>query len=337
MARTGVPQIDGLLEDAAPRALTPQNCLPEAVGVLQDLLIGHDFKRLPGPLGIGRNIFGPRTFEALCEFQDAHALAVTGALDPATLRALVQPGWPRPFACSAYLALVLDVPFAGMIRLVSITSQFEGAGLFAAITRNTDRAGLSFGLIQWTQDTGRLYQLLRAFQEREPDLFVRIFGVGDPALADDLIAHTAKARGGTDASGVTTDPRFDLTRAPWEQRFIEAGHAVALQRVQVDMAVTDFTRSFIRLQSAAPQIRSERGVAFLLDLANQYGDGGARAIIATAQRPGSSEAELLTAIERESLARVRERFGDGPRLAATLNRRHAFRTTALLSEKLLRL
>ncbi len=337
MARTGVPQIDGLLEDPTPRALTPQDCLPETVGFLQDLLIGHGFKRLPGPFGIGRNTFGPRTFEALCQFQETHGLAVTGALDAPTLHVLTEPGWPCPFACCGYLARVLDVPFVGMARLVSITSQFEVAGRFAAMNRNRDRAGFSFGLIQWAQGTGRLYQLLRAFEQREPDHFVRIFGDGDPALAAGLIAHSAQERGGTDASGVTTDARFDLAGAPWERRFVEAGHSIPLQRVQVDVAVIDFTRSFVRVQSAAPQVRSERGVAFLLDLANQYGDGAAGAMIATVQRPGASEAELLAAIERESVARVRARFGDGPRMAAALNRRRTFRTTTLLSEKLLTL
>jgi len=331
MARTELPQIDALLGGLTQHPLGPADCLPDTVGFVQDLLIGHDFKRLPGPLGNGRNTFGPRTLEALSDFQKANGLPSTGMVDQPTLQRLIQPGWPRPIACCGYLALVLDVAFAGMVRLVSVTSMFEGEGLFAAMNRNTDRAGLSFGLIQWAQKAGRLHELLRAFYLREPQLFVTVFGDGDAALAQGLLAHTAKPRGGTDVSGCTTDPRFNLTREPWDQRFVTAGHAIPFQRVQIDVAIDDFTRSFLRLHTAAPQIRSERGIAFILDVANQHGDAGARAIISTVQRPGASEADLIDAIERESLVRIRAIFGEGPQLAAMEKRRQAFRTTALLS------
>lgn len=332
MARTGIAQVDALLEGQATGALAADNCTPETVGFLQDLLIGHSFTRVPGPLGSARGTFGPRTSEAIGAFQRARNLPATGAVDAATLRAFVEPGWPRPMACCGYVASVLDIPFTGMIRLVSITSQFEGAGQFAAINRNTDRAGLSFGLIQWAQKPGRLNELLRAFQSYEPSLFLRMFGGGDAAAAAGLIAHTARTRGGTDDRGLTIDPRFDLIRAPWDQRFIEAGKDPVLQRVQLDVAVEDFTRSFTRLQTFAPQIRSERGIAFMLDVANQHGDGGAREITRTVQRPGMSESELLAAIQQESVARVRAQFGDGAEVESTRNRREAFRTTALLSE-----
>src|SRR5687767_15871744 len=148
MARTGVAQIDALLDGQLASALGADNCTTETVVFLQDLLIGHGFSRIPGPLGTGRGRFGPRTTEAIREFQQARRLPVTGTVDAATLRALTAPGWPRPVACCGYVSLVLDLSFDGMVRLVSITSQFEGAGMFAAINRNTDRAGLSFGLIQ---------------------------------------------------------------------------------------------------------------------------------------------------------------------------------------------
>src|SRR5262249_58776742 len=140
-----------------------------------------------------------------------------------TLETLARTPWARPFACCGYLTLVLDLDFTGLARLVSLTSQFEGAGRFTALNRNTDRAGLSFGLIQWAQKPGRLNELLRAFQSRQPDLFVQVLAGGDANLAQGLIAHTAKIRGGTDASGATIDPRFDLIDDQWVGRFIEAG------------------------------------------------------------------------------------------------------------------
>src|SRR5262245_10636107 len=255
MARTGLAQIDSLLSGATTGALTAANSAAETVGFIQDLLIGHDFKGLPGVLRADRGTFGPRTTDALREFQTAHGLPVTGGLDAATLRAFVAVEWPRPIACRGYVSLVLDIVFSGMVRLVSLTSQFEGAGLFTAINRNTDGAGLSCGLIQWAQKPRRLNELLGGFESLEPALFRRIFGAGDAALAQRLVDHTGKTNGGVDTSGATTDPQFDLIAAPWDARFIEAGRRTELQRAQLDLAVSAFTNSFSRLQVHAPQVR----------------------------------------------------------------------------------
>jgi hypothetical protein len=220
-----------------------------------------------------------------------------------------------------------------MTRLVSFTSQCEGAGRFAAINRNSDGAGLSFGLIQWAQKPLRLNELLTAFQQRERTAFIDIFGAGDAALAADLVRHTAKKRGGTTGDGETTDPRFDLIRSPWTARLLHAGRDLRLQRVQLDVAVEAFTRSAQLLQVSAPEVQSERGIAFLLDVANQHGDGGAASIVKTVRAPGQSEAQLLLAIENESVRRVEKQFGIGSKEAvATRNRREAFRTTPMLSD-----
>jgi hypothetical protein len=57
-----------------------------------------------------------------------------------------------------------------------------------------------------------------------------------------------------------------------EAPFRPAGRDLRLQRVQLDLACEDFRRSFATLQIAAPEVQSERGRAFMLDVANQYGD-----------------------------------------------------------------
>jgi hypothetical protein len=231
-----------------------------------------------------------------------------------------------------YLALALDFASTPLLQIVSITSQFEGAGRFTAINKNTDRAGLSFGAIQWAQKPGRLNELLRAYQAAENAAFVQIFGDGDAALAAGLIQHTALPDCGVDAQGRTTDSTFDLTSETWVSRFLAAGRNRALQSVQVNAALDAFQKSLARLQTFAPQIQSERGVAFMLDLANQHGDGGAQRIFQAVVSPGLSEPELLEAIEQESVARVRRQFGDGSITDSTQSRREAFRTTPLLSD-----
>jgi len=332
MAQTGISRIDQLFEGQNLEPIGPGDPEQEAVGIIQDFLIGHGFTNLPGLLGQARGRFGPLTTAAVRTVQTSNSLPATGAVDRSTLQTLVAVPATRPIASRGYLSLVLDFIFSGMTRVMGLTTQFEGGGLFTALNRNTDRAGLSFGLIQWAQKPGRLNELLRAFQSEQPQLFVQIFGGGDAALAQGLIDHTAKPNGGVNKQGQTTDPQFELIADPWSSRFREAGLNQDLQRVQVNTALSDFRSSFQELQTYAPQIRSERGVAFMLDLANQHGDGGAKSIFTKAQKPGLSEADLLLAMENESVARVRAQFGDGPEVQSTRSRREAFRASPLLSD-----
>jgi peptidoglycan hydrolase-like protein with peptidoglycan-binding domain len=336
MARTGIAAIDQLVEGQNAAPIGSGHPDREAVGILQDLLIGHGFKELPGILGTSRGVFGQKTAAAVRAFQQRQRLPESGTVDRSTLQGLIEVPAENPIASRGYLTLVLDLLFTGMVRLASLTSQFEGAGRFAVLNLNTDRAGLSFGLIQWAQKPGRLNEILRAFQSAQLQPFVQIFGDGDQALATGLITHTSKSNGGVNDNGQTTDAKFDLIKEPWVSRFRAAGRDPALQRAQIDTALTDFRTSLQRLQAFAPQIRSERGVAFMLDLANQHGDGGAKSIFTKVQRPGMSEAELLTAVENESVARVREQFKNHANgesiVASTQSRREAFRTSPLLSD-----
>src|SRR4051812_24943288 len=181
MALTGFDRIDALL-GGGPANPIDATCDAGTIGFVQDLLIGHDFKHLPGIDGQGRGVFGRRTTDAVRQFQEACRLPGSGVIDVATLNALTSSTWTRPFACQAYLTLVLDVGFTGMARLVSLTSRFEGAGLLVALNRNTDGAGLSFGLIQWAQKPGRLNEILRAFEAAQQTRFVQIFGGGSADL-----------------------------------------------------------------------------------------------------------------------------------------------------------
>jgi hypothetical protein len=332
MIETGIERIDRLLAGAGGAPIAAGEADAEAVGVVQDLLIGHGYRRVPGVLGRARGRFGPQTTAAVAGFQKANQLPATGAVDRATLGALIELPAPQPIASRGYLALVLDFSWSGFVRLVSLTAQFEAAGCFTAVNRNTDKAGLSFGLIQWAQKPGRLAELARAFFAADAARFVEVFGAGDAALAKDLIAHLSRPRGGTDAAGRSLDARFNLIAEPWISRFLAAGRDRAWQRVQMNEATRAYKASFQRIRAFAPAARSERAIAFLLDLANQHGDTGAESICRRSLRPGISEADLLARMAAESVARVRKQFGAGPEVESTRARRQAFRENALLSD-----
>ena len=332
MATTGISKIAELLAGSG-SPIGPDDTDGDAVGIVQDLLLGLGFSGLPGVLGTSRGRFGPRTAASVRTFQDTCGLPVTGEVDRSTLQAMIGKPVTKPAASRGYLCLGLDLPFQGMTRVMSLTSQFEGAGLFGAINRNTDKAGLSYGLIQWAQKPGRLRELLGAFKTEQPQQFVQVLCGGDEDLAEGLLRHVAKSQGGVNGSGQTTDSRFDLVQDPWLSRFRAAALDPALQRVQVSTALQAFNDSFQRVQAFAPQLRSERAVAFMLDLANQHGDGGARSIFNAVARPGMSEEQLLLAMENESIARVQNQFGPGAFTDSARNRREAFRTSRLFSDQ----
>lgn len=345
MAQTGIPTIDALMQNPGAPPITNSGADRAAVGIIQDMLRAHGVSSMPRQVDASHGSFGPATTAAVRNFQQSHHLPVVPANNPSiatidanSLKALAAvPTEPNanPTASRGYLTLTLNFPFTGMLRVVSITTEFEGGGRFTAQNRNTDKAGLSYGLIQWAQKPGRLHEILAAFQT-DPT-FPVVFGDGNPNLAQKLVAHTAKPNGGVQANGTTTDPAFNLIAEPWTSRFNRAGLTAVFQKIQVQTAVADFTKSFNTLKAFAPQLNSERAVAFMLDVANQHGDPGARSIFQTVHQaqPNLTGPQLLSALENESVRRVAAQFGNNSNEAkATRDRREAFRTTPLLSDSL---
>jgi hypothetical protein len=82
-----------------------------------------------------------------------------------------------------------------------------------------------------------------------------------------------------------------------------------------------------------PVVTSERGLTAMLDVANQFGDAGARSVAAAVMKAGMTEAEFLLAMENETVARVSRKYGAASAEArSTANRREAVRTTAWLTD-----
>src|SRR3954470_4573707 len=210
MAASGVSSIDDLLAGRAQTVITPGSDDADAVGLIQDLLIGHGFNNLPNVLGLARGKFGPDTTAAVRAFQTGNGLAGTGAVDLPTLQKMLSKPATHARCSRPYLTLVLNVLFTDVLHVMTLTTLFEGGGRFGALNLNTDGAGLSYGLIQWAQKPGRLNELLAAFRKGAPEPYIELMGDGESALADALLAHTARAHGGVDKLGRTTDPLFDL-------------------------------------------------------------------------------------------------------------------------------
>jgi hypothetical protein len=331
----GIVALDNLWTDDAAPPIAPTD--RESVAAVQSLLIGHGFSGLPTVLSPDYGIYGPLTIAALQRFQSDQDLPATGSISGATLRALAKVPAQAPLISSAYAAFALEISVTGLLRPAAITMQLEGGGRFAAANWNTDRAGLSFGLIQWAQRPGRLHEMLVAFDRADPARFVSVLGAGDEQVAEGLLTHTGGINGGVDRlTGVTNDGRYDLVAEPWRSRFLEAGRDLVFQRAQMADALAAFGASAHKIRQTMPLVVSERALAFMLDVANQFGDAGAESVVSTVMptlKPGATEADFLAAVGGETVARVARQYGAASAEArSTSNRREMVRTTPWLTD-----
>jgi hypothetical protein len=227
----------------------------------------------------------------------------------------------------AYVPLVLDIAFTQILRFVWLTSLFETGGVFETLNLNTDQCGVSFGLLQWSQKAGQLHRFLEVCSTREPAEWGRIMA-GSSLAANAVLEYTSKPNGGLDPRGWAIDPAFELTKDPWRSKLQALGTSLPMQRVQLDLASEVYRAELARETSYAGKSTSERGFAFLLDLANQFGPTRVEREYTNAAQPGVVEAAILKKMEDAFTAMASLRFQ--PQVRA---RREFFRTTTLLSDE----
>ncbi len=344
MVQSGVARIDDLLAGTgAPLAAGDSDAL--AVGLVQDLLRGQGYRRMPGVLDASRGTFGKGTKKAVVAFRKATNLPDGDAVDQNTLLKLVKRPATEPIASQGYVTLVLGIEFTSLVKLVALVAAVEGGGKFASLCKNTDTAGLSVGIIQWAQKPGALHELLGKFingttmaagADKQPDLTNQLFGGAAPFTG--LQTLTGLAKGGLNADGTAKNAAFDLVRDPWVGRFKTASLKPELQVIQVNAAADRFKGSVDKIKANMPKITSERGTAFMVDLANQFGDGGANSVYNAVEAASTTEADLLVKVRDESAARLESIFkakGKSEQtrkkiVAAGLARRQFFIDTPLL-------
>jgi hypothetical protein len=319
--RCGDPTIDGLLSGEAAIQPLRSGAKGLAVGYLQDLLRGHGYVFLPDPRSPAYGVFGLSTCHAVTDYRRKHGLPAGDSADSSVLGDIVARVAAKAVIGPAYVPLVLDRQFSAVTRLIWLTSLFEANGQLGKLNLNTDRCGVSFGVLQWAQKPGRLHELLEAFCTRQPAEWARIMG------QTSIVRHTAKPNGGLDGRGYSVDPNFELTKDPWKTRLEALGASMAMQRVQIDLASEVYTGELRRVRGYAQEIQSERGLAFMLDLANQFGAGRVEQQYKLAVTQGESEPGILKKLEDIFTNIALPQFR--PQVRA---RREFFRTTTLLSD-----
>jgi hypothetical protein len=184
-------------------------------------------------------------------------------------------------------------------RVIARVSRHEGG--YESLNRNSDGAGLSFGILQWAQKPGSLGALLAAMQKADPTAFARIFG----SSWQKLLATTKSGSLASVAGEV-------LWKHPWTTRFKEAGQYEVFRAVQRRMA-----QQGIHFRGAIDAARilgiaTERSMALFFDTAVQQGPGAAtkvaRQALAYRQRAGQAGAsyvDVLTAYAQLGADRCR--------------------------------
>lgn len=150
------------------------------------------------------------------------------------------------------------------LRVIAYVARGESAGKFWAQNLNTDGAGLSFGLLQWTQKSGSLGGLLQAFDERDPSAFQKLF---DVAAADLLRITNAD----TPESRLAPVGGVRLWEQPWTARFDAAGHYKPFQQVQIDLGARGVWMQEARLIGQHFGIHTERAYTLAFNRSNHMG------------------------------------------------------------------
>ena len=268
MAASGIEEIDVLL-DAAGKPIDAASDKP-AIGAIQDLLRGHGLRGMPGLTSSVYGKYGKATKAALLKFCKDHCPSAivdkeVNEVSKETLEALLEIEATNPIASQVYVTRKLDIEFTRYNRLACLVAIGEGQGAFTALCLNTDSAGLSVGLIQWAQRPGRLNELLDAIPKAS-----LIAAMGTEAIADEVLAHTALPSGGVQAIGKPTDPKLDYTKNDWPAKFKKLCLDTAVQAAQVTLAARGFETRKAKFDLLVSDAKSERLVAYLLDVVNQF-------------------------------------------------------------------
>jgi hypothetical protein len=263
-------------------------------------------------------VFGPITLDAVIAFQASSGLVPDGKVGRQTLERLAQSSTNRELVLDQ--PTIVDFNAAELAAVLTRTIIHESAGRanpYAAQNRNLEyegffdrpardekrapihprdrtarhwaskylpnggaHIGLSWGIIQFTQDGGALGEVLKVAHEIDPKLFVRIMGAGSERRANNLLAVTTRSGSRQASPQGARSPRVqpvdgaDLWTSPWIERFNEAATHDAFKIAQRTVAATNYLFPAIQIVlNFAPMFPSQEDLAVAFDLAVHHGPG----------------------------------------------------------------
>jgi hypothetical protein len=223
-------------------------------------------------------------------------------------------------------------------RIIDIVAKAESGGNpFKAINADQEFAnakwnkeaygkwhiGLSYGIVQFTQDGGALGKLLVLMRERDKAKFDEIFGNKDVKIADELIRVTT-AKGDSSRLVYKANPKgngrsvrvqpvdgADLWVSPWKERFELAGDHPPFQAAQNQLAATAYFDPMIQFCQWLG-LDTDRAYGMCYDRSVNMGDGSARKWIIGVIGPISTDAlrtQALTALGKSNIEDFQKSMG----------------------------
>jgi hypothetical protein len=204
---------------------------------------------------------------------------------------------------------------ADKMRIIDHVAPFESGGDYGAMNADGEfegrfgsthpayqryHVGLSYGLIQFTQDSGGLGQLVGMMRDRDPEAFAHIFGPDTGELI--RVANAAGPASSTSPSGrsarVQPVAGADLWREPWVSRFRAAAENDQFKAAQRELAARGYVDPMLKFAGWLG-LDTERALTMVVDRAVQMGVGGAQRWIISAVGPVGAEA-----VRHQALAAV---------------------------------
>ncbi len=195
-------------------------------------------------------------------------------------------------------------------RCLQLTAAFEGTGFFGSCgpKETGDTAGVTYGIIGFTSYNGELQELLREYQEREPDMFARL---GKSLGKEGYESLCRFIQAGADNIYFET---WGLTATgsviPALKIFLQGlGETQTMKRLQMEWASERYgKRAWAQVKALFGNSATERPYALLYDISVQNGglkDQEIADLQSEFKSPLMTETDKLHAINTKLIERLR--------------------------------
>jgi hypothetical protein len=170
--------------------------------------------------------------------------------------------------------------------------------------------GLSFGIVQFTQDSGSLGHLLEMMRQRDASTFAQIFGPDTDALIRVTNASGPSSSHAPSGRSARVQPvgNADLWQEPWLSRFRRAGDHVPFQSAQNELAAANYIEPILQFAGWLG-LNTDRALTMIVDRAIQMGVNGAKrwiiGVVNPVQTP-SQQQQALSALGHADLHAFQE-------------------------------
>lgn len=235
--------------------------------------------------------YGRGTAAAVCAHQKAHALSPTGIVDTDTWTSLLT-GSPTPSLLQ---------------RCLDLTGAFEGHDYTLAVG-NFDGAWLTWGIIGFTLKHGSLAKILIEAEGICPDDLRVAFAEHTDEILDLMRAKPKQQQEWADSVTV----RGGQLAEPWRTAFRTLGKAVAVQKIQQQVAAGDYFQPALETARRLG-LTSELGVALCFDIHVQNSGISKRAQSLLGDARPANEPSLRLAIANAVAKCARPEYRDDVR------------------------